>query len=144
MAASLTFVDTNVLAYAHDTTAGAKQQIASALIAALWESRSGVLSTQVLQEFYVVTTRKFRRPLSRKQARELVTAYGTWRLVPIDMPLIVDASVLEERHRMSFWDALIVVAAQQAGASRVVSEDLQAGRRFDHLRVENPFGRRAS
>ena len=139
MADPLTFVDTNILAYAHDATEHAKQQIASELIAAMWGSRSGVLSTQVLQEFYVVSTRKFRRPLSRKQARALVAAYGTWETVRIDMPLIVAASDLEERHRMSFWDAMIVVAAQHAGASRVLSEDLQPGRRFGGVRIENPF-----
>jgi predicted nucleic acid-binding protein len=135
----LTFVDTNVLVYAHDSTERSKHPVAAALIAELWESRGGALSTQVLQEFYVVVTRKLRRPLPRSEARELVAAYGEWNVVQINMPLIIAASDLEERHRMSFWDALIVVAARDAGASRLVSEDLQPGRRLAGVRIEDPF-----
>lgn len=139
MAEPLTFVDTNVLAYAHDRTDAAKRAVAAALLESLWESRAGALSTQVLQEFYVVATRKFEPPLPRSQARELVATYGQWHLVRIDMPLIVAASELEERHPLSFWDALIVIAARQAGAVRLVSEDFQTGRRFAGLKIENPF-----
>lgn len=136
----LTFVDTNVLAYAHDRSEQRKQPVAAALLESLWESREGALSTQVLQEFYVVVTRKFDPPMSRRSAREIVAAYGEWHLVQVDVPLIVAASVLEERHRLSFWDALIIEAARRAGADRLLSEDLQAGRRIVGVRIENPFG----
>lgn len=134
-----TFVDTNVLVYAHDSREATKQPIAQALLEDLWQTRGGVLSTQVLQEFYVVATRKFTPPMGRGKARDIVDAYGTWPVVQIDLPLIVSASVLEERHTLSFWDALIVEAARRAGATRVVSEDLQAGRRLAGLTIENPF-----
>ena len=76
-----TFVDTNVLLYAHDASEAEKQPIARALIEELWADGSGVLSTQVLQEFYVVATRKFRPPLGRTEAREIVALYATWPVV---------------------------------------------------------------
>jgi predicted nucleic acid-binding protein len=93
----------------------------------------------VLQEFYVVATRKFDPPMPRRQARDLVEAYGNWRLIQIDVPLVLAASQLEERHTLSFWDALIVEAARRAGASRLISEDLQAGRRLAGVLIDNPF-----
>ena len=134
------FVDTNVLVYAHDATEAVRQPVARSLISDLWRTRSGALSTQVLQEFYVVATRKFDPPMPRRQARDLVDAYGGhWQLVEIDVALIVAASQLEERHSVSFWDALIVEAARRAGATRLVTEDLQSGRRLAGLHIDNPF-----
>jgi predicted nucleic acid-binding protein len=133
------FVDTNVLVYAHDASETTRQPVARAVLDDLWSSRAGALSTQVLQEFYVVVTRKFDPPMSRRQARDLVDAYSSWHVTKIDTPLILAASQLEERHTLSFWDALIVEAARRAGATRVLSEDLQAGRRIAGLRIENPF-----
>lgn len=135
----LTFVDTNVLAYAHDISETRRQPIARALLDTLWTSRTGLLSTQVLQEFYVVATRKFDPPMSRRAAREIVALYGTWPVVQVDVALILTASQLEERHRLSFWDALVVEAARVAGAARLVTEDLQHGRRIGGVRIENPF-----
>lgn len=95
--------------------------------------------TQVLQEFYVVATRKFDPPLSKRAARRIVGTYAEWSVVHIDVPMLLAASQLEQRHRVSFWDALIVEAARRAGASRLVSEDFQAGRRLAGLVIENPF-----
>jgi len=138
-AARLTFVDTNVLLYAHDSSETGKQPIARALLEELWADRSGALSTQVLQEFYVVATRKFQPPMRRSEAREIVGLYATWSVVSVDVGLILDAAALEERAQLSFWDALIVEAARRAGAARVVSEDFQAGRRLAGITIENPF-----
>jgi len=135
----LTFVDTNVLVYAHDRSETEKQPIAQSLLNSLWNHRAGVLSTQVLQEFYVVATRKFNPPMRRTTAREIVGLYAEWPLILIDVPLILMASRLEEQHTLSFWDALIVEAARRAGAKRLVTEDLQSGRRIGGIRVENPF-----
>jgi len=135
----LTFVDSNVLAYAHDLSETRRQPIARELLDALWTSRTGLLSTQILQEFYVVATRKFDPPMSRRAAREIVALYGTWPVVQVDVVLILTASQLEERHRLSFWDALVVEAARVGGATRLVTEDLQDGRRVGGLRIENPF-----
>lgn len=134
-----TFVDTNVLVYAHDRTDGVRQPIAAQLLEDLWRARDGVLSTQVLTEFYAVVTRKFDPPLPRREARALVDAYAAWPLVQVDAPLIVAASALEEQHSLSFWDALIVEAARRGGANRLVSEDLQHGRRIAGLVIANPF-----
>jgi predicted nucleic acid-binding protein len=139
-AAGPTFVDTNVLLYAHDASETVKQPIARALLEELWTDRSGVLSTQVLQEFYVVATRKFEPPMRRSEARELVALYATWSIVQVDVGLIIDAAALEERAQLSFWDALIVEAARRAGATRLVTEDLQGGRVVAGVAIENPFG----
>jgi predicted nucleic acid-binding protein len=134
-----TFVDTNVLVYAHDTDAGDRHAVAKVLLAELWDSREGILSTQVLQEFYAVVTRKFKPPMSRTKARAIVAAYGEWCAVATEPALTVSASRLEEEHTVSFWDALIVQAGIQAGAERLVSEDFQDGRRFGTLTIHNPF-----
>lgn len=135
----LTFVDTNVLAYAHDRSEPAKQPVAAALIESLWETGTGTLSTQVLQEFYAVATRKFEPAMSRRSARGMVAAYGEWRVVQVDVPMILASSELEERHRLSFWDALIVEAARRIGARRLLSEDFESGRSIAGVRIENPF-----
>lgn len=137
--APLTFVDINVLAYAHDRSETAKQPVARALLDGLWRDRAGVLSTQVLQELYVVVTRKFDPPMPRDAARELVVLYGTWPVVQVDVPLVLAASELEERHALSFWDALVLEAARRAGATRLLTEDLQAGRRIGGVDIESPF-----
>jgi len=137
--AETVFVVTNVLVYAYDASEAVRQPVAQAVLSDLWQRRTGALSTQVLQEFYVVATRKFDPAMSRRDARDLVDAYSQWQLVQIDTPLILAASHLEERHTLSFWDALIVEAAHRAGAARLLSEDLQSGRRIAGLTVENPF-----
>jgi predicted nucleic acid-binding protein len=134
-----TFVDTNVLIYAHDLDAGPRHVLASSRLSELWTSRQGFISAQVLQEFYVNVTRKIARPISRKAARDVLKAYAPWctgRIRPED---IVKASELEERHRISFWDALIVVSAVLGGAARILSEDLNAGQSIEGVIVENPF-----
>ncbi len=140
----MTFVDTNVLAYAHDTSETVRQPVAQALLEELWQSGSGMMSTQVLSEFYVVVTRKFTPPMARGEARSIVDAYAAWALVQVDARLIVAASALEEHHQLSFWDALIIEAARRGGATRLVTEDLQGGRRIAGLVIENPFSTSSS
>lgn len=135
----VTFIDTNVLVYAHDRSESQKQRTAQGLLQDLWQSRSGSLSTQVLQEFYVVATRKFDPPMRASEARQIVALYGEWDLVQIDVVLILAASTLEERHKISFWDALIVEAAARSGAARLLTEDLQDGRRLRGVTIGNPF-----
>ncbi|MDP9225187.1 MAG: PIN domain-containing protein [Actinomycetota bacterium] len=135
----LTFVDTNVLVYAHDRSDAHKHLIAQGVLEDLWQRRSGSLSTQVLQEFYVVATRKFDPPMRGSEAREVVALYGEWDLIEVDVALILSASKLGERHQISFWDALIVEAAGRSGAARLLTEDLQHGRRIAGITVANPF-----
>ena len=130
----VTFIDTNVLAYAHDASETGKQPVARAQLEALWRARTGVLSTQVLQEFYAVATRKLAMPMHRTTARKIVALYAEWPVVQVDVPLVLAASELEERHTLSFWDALIVEAAARSGATRLLTEDLQPGRRIRRRR----------
>ncbi len=134
-----TFVDTNILLYAHDRDAGAKYRQARAILEDLWESRTGVLSTQVLEELYVNVTRKIPRPLPRREARDLLRQYGVWDVVLIDGAMILEASEIEERGRVSFWDALILVAAKKGKAAVLLSEDLHHGQAFDEVVIRNPF-----
>lgn len=138
-AEAVTFVDTNVLVYAHDAADAEKQAAAQAALARLWASRSGALSTQVLQEFYVVATTKLRPPMTPAEAREVVSSYSAWPVVLVEPPLIVAASRLAELRPLSFWDALVVVAARTAGADRLLTEDLSDGQVIDGVRIENPF-----
>ena len=133
------FVDTNILVYAHDTAAGAKHDRARALVEELWRDRSGAVSTQVLQELTVNLRRKAARPLTTKATRELVSDYLSWEVIVNGGQSIVDALDIEERHKISFWDALIVHAAQAAGAEILYSEDLSDGQTYGSVRVVNPF-----
>ena len=135
-----TFVDTNILIYAHDLDAKAKHEIAKEVLRDLWSSRAGVLSMQVLQEFYVNATRKISSPLSKKAARGVVNSYSIW-CVDTAAADISMAFQIEDEARISFWDALILAAARKAGAVRVLSEDLNAGQRIAGIAVENPFAR---
>ena len=133
------FVDTNVLIYAYDVRACDRHAVAKTLVADLWRLGRGTLSTQVLQEFYVNATRKIPVPLSRAEARRVIRQYCVWPVVTVVPADVVDASEVEERHQISFWDALIVVAARRSGASVLVSEDLGAGQTVAGIRVVNPF-----
>jgi predicted nucleic acid-binding protein len=134
-----TFVDTNILVYAHDASEAVKQPIARERLERLWADGAGTLSTQILQEFYVVATRKLASPMSPMEAREIVGLYSVWPLVIIDSPLILNASRLEEDHQLSFWDALVLEASRVAGAELLLTEDMQHGRVIEGVRIENPF-----
>ena len=133
-----TFVDTNVLIYAHDVDARAKHEIARDILRELWRERAGALSTQVLQEFYVNVTRKIASPLSKPSARAVVDSYVVWCVDPT--PVEISAAFrIEDEAGIGFWDALIIAAARKAGAHRILSEDLNAGQIISGVRIENPF-----
>lgn len=134
-----TFVDTNVLIYAHDIDAGRKHDVAKAVLRDLWAERAGVLSTQVLLEFYVNATRKLKKPLARQQARSVVETYAAWCVDSITPADVSMAFQLEDRARVGFWDALILAVAVRSGARRVLSEDLNAGQKIAGLTIHNPF-----
>lgn len=133
------FVDTNILVYAHDAAAGVKHERARALVEDLWRSRSGVVSTQVLQELSVSVRKKAAHPLGVLETRELVSDYLAWHVVVNDGDAVLGALDLEARYRVSFWDALIIHAAQAAGADTLYSEDLSDGQRYGDVRVVNPL-----
>ena len=133
------FVDTNILVYAHDLDAGDKHSLAGDIVSELWESRNGVLSTQVLQEFYVTLTRKVSSTLSKLEARKLVQKYSNWHVVLNDPLIIVQASEIEESYNLSFWDALIVSAAYSQNVPMILTEDLNHGQIIEGILIENPF-----
>jgi predicted nucleic acid-binding protein len=133
------FIDTNILVYGHDVDAGQKHQIARSTLVELWERRTGVMSVQVLQEFYVTMTRKVLRPLPPNKVRNIIQDYFSWH-IEMNNPLsVLVASRIEENYRISFWDALIVAAASKANVSKILTEDLQAGRLIEGILIENPF-----
>ena len=133
------FVDTNVLVYGHDVDAGQKHQIAQGLLFDLWNNRTGVLSVQVLQEFYVTIIRKLIHPLSAKEARNIIRNYLSWHIEINDSLSVLNASRIEENYNISFWDALIVTAASKANVSKILTEDLKAGQVIEGILIENPF-----
>jgi predicted nucleic acid-binding protein len=133
------FVDTNVLVYAHDRSAGLKHTKAQTLIAGLWNSGHGVMSTQVLQEFCVSIRRKSEHPLPADELRRLIQDYSTWEVVTNTSESILQALETEVRYKISFWDALIIHAAESSGSSTLYSEDLANGQRYGAVRVVNPF-----
>ncbi len=133
------FVDTNILVYAHDRSAGAKHNKAAALVEELWQSGRGALSTQVLQEFCVSVRRRAAHPLSPSEIERLIEDYAAWEVVTPTAESILQALRLEARYKISFWDALIVQAAEICGASILYSEDLSNGQSYGSVRVVNPF-----
>jgi len=133
------FVDTNILVYAHDTTAGAKHQMAKALLEDLWRTRDGCLSTQILQEFYVAITRKVAQPLARDVALQHLTDLATWRIHVPQVDDLLRAVGLQGRHNVSFWDAMILRSAAQMHCTLLLTEDLNHGQNYGEVRALNPF-----
>ena len=134
-----TFVDTNILIYAYDKDSGEKNLRAEAVIKELWESERGMLSTQVLQEFYVNATRKMLHPVSPAVARGIIENYLAWPVRMVEPPTILRASEFQERHQLSFWDAMILATAYEGKARTLLTEDLNHGQTIEGIRIVNPF-----
>ncbi|HLH32393.1 MAG TPA: PIN domain-containing protein, partial [Terriglobia bacterium] len=132
------FVDSNVLVYLVDQDAPEKKAVAQQLLQREGSAGDLVLSTQVLQEFYVTVTRKLERPLKPEVALEAVEKFRTLPLVIVDDDIIISAIKRGQRDSIPFWDCLTIEAALKGGAQRLWSEDLQHGRTFGGMRVENP------
>jgi predicted nucleic acid-binding protein len=131
------FLDTNVLVYADDLDAGSKRERARQILRESMRTGEGAVSTQVLQEFFAITTRKL--GVDATTARRKLELIAEMHLVRIDLAMILGAIDLHRLHAISFWDALIVRAAAAAGCQVLLTEDLQDGQVFDGVRVENPF-----
>src|SRR5271167_3694682 len=131
------FVDANVLIYAVDTGDPFKQRIAQRWRSELWRRRAGRVSYQVLQEYYASVTRKWAR--AQQQARDEVLDLLSWQPVTIDFVLLDIAWKVQDRHHLSFRDALIVAAANAASCKYLLTEDLQNGQRIEGVTVVNPF-----
>lgn len=133
------FVDTNILLYAHDRSAGVKHDRARQLIERLWTSGEGVLSTQVLQELCINLRRKIARPLPVEEIRQIIQDYLSWEIVVNTPNSTLHALEIEVRYQISFWDALILHAAESASALVVYSEDLGAGQKYGPVQIVNPL-----
>lgn len=132
------FLDTNVVVYAHDAGSPAKRARAGAIIAA--ERDRLVLSPQVMVEFYSTATRKLPIPLSERDAEAAIRDLSALASIVVpDRNMVLEATTLSRKDRLSIWDALIVQCAIVGRCSRLLSEDMQHGRRFGDLVIENPF-----
>jgi predicted nucleic acid-binding protein len=138
-AAEICFVDTNVFVYALTGDDPARSAQAQQLIAQLRSAQALRTSTQVLSELFVTLTRKVRTPLSPRAALDYLDQIAAWPVISLDYTAIRDACQLSTSAKISFWDALIVVAASRAGAARLFSEDLNPGQKLLGIEVVNPF-----
>ena len=134
-----TFFDTNVLVYAFDKSESKKGAIAKQLIGKFGAEGNLVLSTQVLQEFYVCVTRVGKSKLSREEAESIVNNFAEFPLIQVNKNIISQAMKRHQSQFFSFWDSLIVEAALHSGCSQLLSEDMQDGLMVDSLTICNPF-----
>jgi predicted nucleic acid-binding protein len=133
------FVDTNILLYARDASEPEKQAAASARLDELWAARTGRLSVQVLNEFFVNATRKLDPGLTPEEAWDDIEALSAWDPLPLDMAVLARAFAVYQRYGLSWWDSMIIAAAEASGCSQILSEDLSNGASYFGITVENPF-----
>lgn len=133
------FVDTNILVYARDKSDPAKQARAAEILGVLWRSRTGRLSAQVLQEYYVTVTRKLKPGLSRAEARQDIRDLLEWNPRPVSAGTLETAWEIEDRWKLSWWDSLVVASALDSGATILLSEDMQDGLVIHSLQILDPF-----
>ena len=139
MTAPLLFLDTHVLLYGIDDLDPVKRDRAQGWLAACWRRQCGRVSTQVMNEFYWNARRKFSSRLTTEEARMIVRRYQNWNPWQLDQNTVETAWEAESRWQLSYWDSLMVAAAQQQGCTVLLTENLQHDQRFDGLRVVNPF-----
>ena len=135
----LVFVDTNILVYAYDRSAGQKQFLAAQLVKGCWENGNGCLSIQVLQEFYVNVTRKIAMPLDLQTSRQIVADLAHWHVHTPEATDLLQAIDFQQNYQLSFWDAMIVQSATRLACTRLISEDLNHGQSYGDVQVNNPF-----
>jgi predicted nucleic acid-binding protein len=133
------FLDTNILVYAHDKSAGSKHERAKALVQELWYNKTGCLSVQVLQEFYVTVTQKVKQPLNVDTAIRIIEDLALWRVYGPDARDVLAAIDLQQRYMLSFWDAMIIWSAVQLKCKTIWTEDLNPSQVYEGARVLNPF-----
>ncbi len=135
----IVFVDTNILIYAHDRDAGMRWQRASQALEQLWEAHTGRMSVQVLQEFFAVATGKWKAAVGVAAAREVIRTYSPWVTVPTGVDTVLRASEIAEIAKISFWDGMIIAAAERSDAATLYTEDLNDGQVIVGIRVVNPL-----
>jgi predicted nucleic acid-binding protein len=136
---ALSFVDTNVLVYGFDKSSSPKKLVAQRLLNELMEEDRLRVSTQVLQELFVTLTRKVSQRCSSEEALTVLEDLTAWPLMVIDYAAIRAAVALADQAKLSFWDALVVVAASRTGAEALYTEDLNDGQQILGVRIINPF-----
>jgi predicted nucleic acid-binding protein len=134
-----TFLDTNILVYAHDKTSGRKHKISRGIVMDLWNTGSGILSVQVLQELYIILTKKIPVLVKPAIAKEIISSLSKWELVINDADSILSAIEIQQKYRYSFWDSLIIDAAIRGGATILFSEDMKDGDIIKNVTIRNPF-----
>jgi predicted nucleic acid-binding protein len=134
---SVEFIDTNVLVYAYDPTAGEKRNVGIALLTRLAESSAGAVSTQVLAEFYAVATRKL--GVKSEAAEAVLSDFGIWAIHRPAHADLLRSAQLQRRHMIGWWDAMILNSSLQLGASILWTEDFSHGQQFGDLTIKNPF-----
>lgn len=133
------FFDTNVLVYAYDKHEPEKRAKAQSMLTEAIQNENGCLSAQVLGEFFTVVTRKIKKPLSAEDAEEVIERLGILLVQEIDSSAVKRAIDTHKRYGISYWDSLILSAAEKAGCAQVQSEDLKNGEEYNGVRVVNPF-----
>ena len=133
------FLDTNIIIYAYDLSAGEKHKKAKKIFVELWDSGLGVISTQVLQEFFVNVTQKIPKTLDKRLAKDIVSDLLKWDVVVNDGESILEAVEILFKYGYSFWDSLIIEAAMRSGSEVLLSEDLTHGQIINGLTINNPF-----
>jgi predicted nucleic acid-binding protein len=135
------FVDTNLLVYAYDSSAGKKWKTSLEVLSLLWTHRTGVISTQVIQELFVSLTQKVKSPIHPEMAKEIISDLVQWPLVVNDGKNILRAIDLRIKYHLSFWDSLILQAAITSKSEFLLSEDFQDGQVIESVTIVNPFSR---
>ena len=133
------FFDTNILVYAHDSASPKKQATSRALLFHSLREGTGVISPQVLSEFFVTVTQKVAQPLTEERARKEIVLLSTIASIDLDATLVIRAIEMKKRWQLSYWDALILAAAERADCNVVYSEDLSDGQTYGQVRVINPY-----
>lgn len=133
------FLDTNILVYACDNSAGKKHAISRKIVEDCWANGNGCLSLQVLQEFYVTVTHKITSPMDYRTARQIVADLATWRLHSPEASDLLQAIDFQHNYQLSFWDAMVVQSAARLGCKQIFSEDLSHGQNYGGVKVINPF-----
>lgn len=136
------FVDTNIIVYAYDSSAGERHAAAAEILKDLWHTGRGVISTQVLQEFFVTVTRKIEKPLDSATARMIVKDLLKWKTIIVRGQTILDAVDLYDEYNYSYWDSVIIASALEGGAGTLLSEDLANKHKIKGLVIRNPFDSR--
>ena len=128
-----------MLIYAYDIEAGSKHARCHEILHTLWNTKSGIISIQVMQEFFVNVTRKIPRPLSVAKSKGILQAYLAWEIPPTQADTVLLAVDIMARHQLSFWDAMIIASATKGGAKTLLSKDLNHDQLIEGVRVLNPF-----